>query len=231
MDAVLDHIEALKDAIEKFVLQPENHDLLSIVKAARNGAVYGSKVRFPHALVMILLFRNGTIREKLKLIFTATKTHARNLATFAALYQTGMTMLKHARASRKESPIDAFLAGLIGGYFVFGRASPRTGRVSSVSQQIVIYVCARVLLALAKLSVKPGAGPAALTRHEDLVHVLRAGAWPVFASVSWAMVMYLFRWHPEELQGSLRSSMVYIYKQANTWDSLRNFIWHNVRVI
>ena len=52
-------------------------------------------------------------------------------------------------------------------------------------------------------------------------------AWPVFASVSWAMVMYLFRHYPEDLQPSLRSSMNYIYVQSSEWDSLRNFIWHN----
>lgn len=80
MDVILDNIEAFKvctyklslsvfyyfffflfsfqkkltqnqDLVEKFVLEPQNHDVLSIVKAARNGAVYGSKVRFPHALV------------------------------------------------------------------------------------------------------------------------------------------------------------------------------------
>lgn len=35
--------------------------------------------------------------------------------------------------------------------------------------------------------------------------------WPAFASVSWAMVMYLFRWHPETVQSSLRSSMSYMW--------------------
>lgn len=36
-------------------------------------------------------------------------------------------------------------------------------------------------------------------------------AWPVFASLSWALVMYIFRWHPESLISGLRSSMVYMY--------------------
>jgi hypothetical protein len=39
-------------------------------------------------------------------------------------------------------------------------------------------------------------------------------AWPAFASLSWAMVMYLFRWHPENVQPSLRSSMHYMWVQA-----------------
>lgn len=36
---------------EGIALDPTYHDVLSLLKTARNGAVYGSKVRFPHALV------------------------------------------------------------------------------------------------------------------------------------------------------------------------------------
>ncbi len=40
------------------MLNPKYHDVLAILKGARNGAVYGTKVRFPHALVYepLLLF-------------------------------------------------------------------------------------------------------------------------------------------------------------------------------
>jgi peroxisomal membrane protein 4 len=41
------------------------------------------------------------------------------------------------------------------------------------------------------------------------------------------MVMHLFRYHAEELQPSLKSSMNYIYKDSDDWDTLKNFIWHN----
>ena len=40
-----------QSAIERIILDPRYQDVLSVVKGARNGAVYGSKVRFPHALV------------------------------------------------------------------------------------------------------------------------------------------------------------------------------------
>ena len=40
-----------KSAVERVVLDPRYKDILGVVKGARNGAVYGSKVRFPHALV------------------------------------------------------------------------------------------------------------------------------------------------------------------------------------
>lgn len=41
----------IQKALESVVLNPKYADYLAVLKAARNGAVYGAKVRFPHALV------------------------------------------------------------------------------------------------------------------------------------------------------------------------------------
>jgi len=109
--------------------------------------------------------------------------------------------------SGKEGRYDTFLAGLIGGYAVFGRGK---GAQSSVNQQISIYVFARVVLALAKLSVQPS-GPLGKPLLPDGGGKITKNAWPVFASLSWAFVMYLYRWHPDTIQPSLRSSMKYMY--------------------
>ncbi|KAI0173381.1 peroxisomal membrane protein 4 [Hypoxylon sp. FL1284] len=219
-----------KAALERVVLDPANHDLLAVVKGARNGAVYGAKVRFPHALVMVFLFRPGTLRQKLSLVARATRTHARNLARFALIYKLACYLLKRYGATPgKEGRYDTFVAGLVGGYAVFGGRSSRSGKISSVNQQIVVYVFARVVLALARLAVKPGAGGPGLpfVSREDISARISHYAWPVFAALSWAGVMHLFRHHPDDLQPSLRSSMTYIYQQSDHWDSLRNFIWHN----
>ncbi|KAK4460786.1 Tim17/Tim22/Tim23/Pmp24 family-domain-containing protein [Cladorrhinum samala] len=219
-------LETLKAVLEPIILDPRYHDFLAILKAARNGAVYGTKVRFPHAFVMILLFRSGTLREKAQLIFRATKTHARNLAKFAIVYKATCLLLKsYGSTPGKEGPYDSFFAGLLGGYLVFGQRS-RNGKISSVSQQIVIYVFARVVLALARLAVKPGTGLPGVSKPERSA-TISYYAWPVFASVSWGAVMHLFKFHAPELQSSLRSSMTYIYADSDHWDGLRNFIWHN----
>lgn len=88
---------------------------------------------------MIFLFRSGTVREKLALIFRATRTHAQNLAKYASVYKLTMLFLKHFGGTPgKEGPYDTFFAGLLGGYLVFGRRSKR-GHISSVSKQIVIF--------------------------------------------------------------------------------------------
>ncbi|CAG8953767.1 hypothetical protein HYFRA_00006658 [Hymenoscyphus fraxineus] len=217
-------IEGAKKALERIILNPKYADYLAVVKAARNGAVYGAKVRFPHALVMIFLFRSGTFEEKAALILKATRTHAQNLAKYATVYKLTMLALKHMGSEPgKEGHFDTFFAGLLGGYLVFGRRS-KNGHVSSVSKQIVIFVFARVCLSLAKLSVDPRAK---IIKDRQLSKRISHDAWPVFAAMSWGMVMWLFRWYPDTVQSGLRSSMDYIYVQSDTWDSLRNFIVHN----
>lgn len=111
---------------------------------------------------------------------------------------------------------------------MFGGRSRSSGKISSVNQQIVIYVFARVVLALARLAVREGSGLALpVVSRDGISQRITHYAWPVFASVSWGLVMYLFRYHPEDLQPSLKSSMSYIYAQSDEWDSLRNFVWHN----
>lgn len=40
-----------QDKLDALALNADLQPLLTLVKAARNGAVYGAKVRFPHALV------------------------------------------------------------------------------------------------------------------------------------------------------------------------------------
>lgn len=202
------------------ILDPNNKPLLVILKAIRNGAVYGTKIRFPHALVMIFLFRSGTFQQKAQAIFKATRQHATNLAKFAFLYKSSMLALRTANGG-KPAAAHSFLAGLLGGYTVFGQGANAR---SNVSQQIVIYLFARVVLALASLAVQPPGenalvgsaygphgGIGLLRLSPENTERLKTYSWPVFASLSWAGVMWLFETYPETLQPSLRASMVYMY--------------------
>ena len=74
---------------------------------------------------MIMLFRSGSLKEKIRLVLRATKQHASNLARFAVIYKTSMLILRLINPVRpgKEGPYDTFFAGLAGGYVVFGRAA------------------------------------------------------------------------------------------------------------
>lgn len=210
-------MNGIEASLDRIVLDPRIADVLTILKGARNGFTYGAKIRFPHALVMVFLFRSGTLREKLRIVFKATFQHARNLATFATIYKTMLLLFRKSSPEGKESSFHTFLAGLVGGYMVFGR-----GIQSSVNQQIVIYVFARVVLALARLSVQRGGAIP-----QELRERATNNAWPVFAALSWAGVMWLYRWHPETIQPSLKSSMKYIYVDSNHWDSFRTLLLQN----
>ncbi|KAK2740372.1 hypothetical protein FQN57_006112 [Myotisia sp. PD_48] len=199
-------MDMLKTQVNELVLNPNLAPLLAILKSARNGAVYGAKVRFPHALVITFLFRSGSFKTKVLAVINATRQHARNLAYFATIYKSSMLALRYIGPTGrgKEGPYDTFLAGLLGGYLVFGK-SP-----GDVSLQIVIYVFARVVMAMGKLSIAPGQHALSSLITPKSRERIKEHAWPWFASLSWAFVMYVFRWHPESIQSSLRSSMTYM---------------------
>ena len=52
---------ALLRAINALLLQRRYRAALAVLKGFRNGAVYGAKIRAPHALVMTFLFRSGSL--------------------------------------------------------------------------------------------------------------------------------------------------------------------------
>ena len=81
--------------------------------------------------------------------------------------------------------------------------------------KIVLYVFARVVMALVKIPVK-----------RQIIDAPQH-TYSIFAAVCWGLVMYLFKHDADTLQPSLRSSMQYIYKDSDHWDSLRTLIWHN----
>lgn len=67
------------------------------------------------------------------------------------------------------------------------------------------------MLALAKIAIQPNIHPLSSLITPEARTTMTDNAWPVFASMTWASVMYIFRWYPDTLASSLRSSMVYMY--------------------
>ncbi|KNC46994.1 peroxisomal membrane protein 4 [Thecamonas trahens ATCC 50062] len=187
---------------------PLAHTLLAILKGVRNGLVYGVKVRAPHAFVMTFLFRDGSLREKLAGILSATQTHATNLAVFVGLFKTGMALLRALNGS--YAPVHPFFSGLVAGYTVFGSST-------SVNRQIVLYLFSRVALALAQYIYSRATDDAPAPKH----------AFPIFAALVWGLVMWLFYEERSTLQSSLRRSMDYLYINADTFSDLRTLLWHN----
>ena len=59
------------------------------------------------------------LEDKLRFIVKATYQHARNLATFVPLYKALLLLLRRLNGGQENSG-HAFVAGVIGGYLVFG---------------------------------------------------------------------------------------------------------------
>ncbi|KTF72577.1 hypothetical protein cypCar_00045399 [Cyprinus carpio] len=108
--------------VNNLLQQHKYKSALAVVKGFRNGAVYGAKIRAPHALVMTFLFRSG------RAIAQATYTHSRNLACFVLTYK-GLQALQQ-RLQGKVLQSHSFLAACVGGWLVFGENNNINSQVS-----------------------------------------------------------------------------------------------------
>ncbi|PVU99256.1 hypothetical protein BB559_000865 [Furculomyces boomerangus] len=193
--------------IQKIILDPNNRDVLSVVKGFRNGMVYGAKIRFPHALVMAFLFKSGSLSNKIKFILSATKEHSMKLAFFATIYKT-LRILQRRLFKQKDDTIATFVSGFVGGYFVFHSNTP-------INNQISLYLFSRIAISVFKKFW-----------HESGLPIPKNG-FALFSALCWGCVMVLHANDAKYLQEGLKSSMDYIYLNSDTWDSLRTLLWHN----
>eukprot|EP00285_Hemiselmis_virescens_P013258 CAMPEP_0173383332 /NCGR_PEP_ID=MMETSP1356-20130122/5884_1 /TAXON_ID=77927 ORGANISM="Hemiselmis virescens, Strain PCC157" /NCGR_SAMPLE_ID=MMETSP1356 /ASSEMBLY_ACC=CAM_ASM_000847 /LENGTH=241 /DNA_ID=CAMNT_0014338137 /DNA_START=29 /DNA_END=754 /DNA_ORIENTATION=- len=196
-----------------FVMDAVRHGLLSTAYGVRNGAHYGVKIRAPHALVMTLLFKSDQpLRKNFEGILKMTFVHARNLGGFCLVYK-GLLALGRALHAASGTPLltppgtpaaawHALLAGWVGGMLIWAKHS-------SVNEQIVMYLFSRILVGLVKLLAKKGIHPFSKWTFPQ--------AYPYFAAAVWAIVMWLFEYHPKVLQPSLEQSMRYLYHDTNAW--------------
>ncbi|KAK2888782.1 hypothetical protein Q8A67_014157 [Cirrhinus molitorella] len=192
--AASDLIKTLLYTVNNLLQQHKYKTALAVVKGFRNGAVYGAKIRAPHALVMTFLFRSGSLREKFRAIAQATYTHSRNLACFVFTYK-GLQALQQ-RLQGKTLQSHSFLAACVGGWLVFGENN-------NINSQINMYLLSRILFALSRLAVEKGFIPQP-----------KKDPFPLFATLVWGIVLWLFEYHPHTLQPSLQSSMNYLYHDS-----------------
>ncbi|XP_048874047.1 peroxisomal membrane protein 4 [Brienomyrus brachyistius] len=193
--------------VNTLLKQEKYKAVLAVVKGFRNGAVYGAKIRAPHALVMTFLFKSGSLKDKLKAIAQATYTHSRNLAYFVFTYKGLQVLQERIQGKRLQS--QSFLAACLGGWLVFGDNN-------HINSQINMYLLSRILFALSRLAVEKGYIP----QH-------KRDPFPLFAALVWGIVLWLFEYHPHTLQPSLQSSMNYLYHDSNEWHSISDFLIYN----
>ncbi|KAK9404684.1 peroxisomal membrane protein 4 [Crotalus adamanteus] len=202
-------LKTLLYTVNSLLQQRRYQTTLALLKGFRNGAVYGVKIRAPHALVMTFLFKSGSLKEKLKAILQATYLHSRTLACFVFTYKGLMAM--QSRMQGKKVPFQSFLAAFIGGWLLFGENN-------NINSQINMYLLSRILFGLSRLAVEKGYIPQP-----------KQDPFPLFAALVWGIVLWLFEYHRHTLQPSLQSSMTYLYDDSNVWHDISDFLIHNKR--
>jgi len=193
--------------INAILRDPRLKFIFSALKGLRNGAVYGARIRAPHALVMTFLFAKGRLLDKLLSILRLTYTHARNLATFVFCYKLLCGCMEKIQGRRYQ--IHSFISAFIVGGKVFGQNN-------AVNMQINLYLLSRITVGLARLAVK-----------RNYIPQPKFPVFPLFGAAVWGIVLWLFEYERDTLQPSLRSSMTYIYEDSNYWTSLRDFLFVN----
>ncbi|XP_026553426.1 peroxisomal membrane protein 4 [Pseudonaja textilis] len=202
-------LKTLLYTVNSLLQQRRYHTMLAVLKGFRNGAVYGAKIRAPHALVMTFLFKSGSLKEKLKTILQATYTHSRCLSYFVFIYKGLMAM--QSQMQGKKVPLHSFIAAFIGGWLVFGESN-------NINSQINMYLLSRILFGLSRLAVEKGYIPQP-----------KQDTFPIFAAMVWGIILWLFEYHRHTLQPSLQSSMTYLYDDSNVWHDISDFLVYNKR--
>ncbi|KAL9715768.1 hypothetical protein Ac2012v2_000210, partial [Leucoagaricus gongylophorus] len=151
----------------------------------------------------------------------ATKQHAFNLAKFVTLYKVFLLIQKKAN-NGKPRESDTFIAGLLGGYLVFGERN-------AVNEQIVLYVVSRVVSAFIPRASSPyNTSPQSSLASSTVKPVPPDSRYfSLFAALAWGSVMWLFQNRGETIQPGMFNSMKYLYRDSETWKSLRTLLWHN----
>ncbi|KRX08086.1 hypothetical protein PPERSA_10448 [Pseudocohnilembus persalinus] len=202
----------------KQVCSHEGPCWLSSVKGLRQGIYYGMKIRFFHALVMTMLFKQGTLKQKIQTILKLTYEHAKRLGSFVFLYKSGVCLLN--KIQQKQSKLHNIIAGGVMGYVIWGKQT-------AVNNQMILYLLSRVIhggfTALQERNIVPKIGVQETVTNSTGNQTTIKTFFPILAASVWALVMYLFEMDFEQkskkkpaLQGSLYGSMDFLYKQSDT---------------
>lgn len=134
------------------------------------------------------------------------------LKTDPSLNAKTMITISTAAPGYPQCPHHAMIAGLIGGYCVWGN-------YSSINYQIVLYLASRVFVAVVKRLIinpkgLPPSGDGSIT-----IPLMKDRTYSFCAAMIWGIVLFLYEDSPEVLHPSLRTSMDEIYR-FRPWSSL-----------
>lgn len=210
-------------SVDHLLCNPKLHDLLTVVKAARNGVVFGAKVRFPHALVNVMMYGKGSLISRLLVIMQLTRSHAKTLAMYAAAYKAVMILLRNTFSQGVELSNYSTIAGGLAGAIVFGSRTP-------INEQLVLYAFSRGISSLiiprVKKVIQTQREKAAKSSSLASCSIFNKGdmTFRLFAAFSWAVAMRIYTHDPARLGQSVVGTMDYLYASCEKWDGLRTFV-------
>ena len=159
-----------------------------------------------------------------------------------------LLLLQKKTNKGKERSLDTFIAGLIGGYVVFGERNAVNEQVRlmlgysrtpsshllalsihALLSQIVLYVVSRVVASFIPRATSgyKTAPDSALASSAVKPLPPNSKYFTVFAALSWGAVMWLFRHRGETIQPGMFNSMKYLYRDSDSWKDLKTLFWHN----
>jgi len=152
---------------------------------------------------MAILFGVGSWQVRAKGIYKATRLHAFNLMKFAAIFNSIRFSLRRMRGGQ-ETPLDygefefvsnpltrqhsesplfsstvSGIAGLVGGFLIFGDRNP-------VNEQISLYICSRLVAALLPRAEVPANFPKGKALPMDRT------CFKYFSAACWGAAMFLW---------------------------------------
>ena len=167
--------------------------VISACRGFRNGVYYGGRLRFLHSLIMAILFKKGTFKELLTNICELTFEHAKNLGLFVFFYKVMVCFLNALRG--KGSKYHSLIAGSSVGYVVFRKKT-------TVNNQIILYLMGRMLVGAGEKLVK-----------QEIIPKMKY--YPIFVSLIWGVIMFLFEDDKKNLSPSLGSTMTFLYRESD----------------
>lgn len=211
----------IREVVDTMIRCGKYHLLFVLIKSLRQGIVYGTKIRAPHATVLELVWGSGPLRKIPGKVLRVTATHAASLGLSAFIFSIVTRLLGALRGQRLHSWNSTSLAnqnassrvwghytiaGFLIGYLAWGKMS------NKVHQQMLIYVVSRLLVALFQI-VSQRRHFTATPQHYRL-----------FSGTMWAILMTILCTSPGSLQVNMRRSLEYVFLQSDRFSCFHDLI-------
>ncbi|CAJ1028500.1 putative Tim17/Tim22/Tim23/Pmp24 family [Leishmania utingensis] len=197
---------AVVERINRMIASGDFDVFFTALKGFRNGLVYGTRVRAPHALVLNLVWSKSPYSSMPAKILKVTKTHALGLGYSSATFAVIRGILRNLQGTTHAW--HNALAGFVVGCLFWGDPS------NGVHVQMMMYMLARIVCALYHLLTS------------TCVMSIPPVAYRLYMGCLWSLAIMFLMYSPDKLQSSMAQSLEYIFKDSGKFSS-----WYDLVVV